>query len=245
MNNRKTNFGKLKINKNQKTKKVQDIFTKVSKKYDLMNDIMSFGTHRIWKNILINKINIQKNDKIIDVGSGTGDLIKMIHKKYPDTKITSADLNESMLMYNQQHFQGLSKNINWVNCNAENLPFEDNTFDKYITAFCIRNVTLIDKAIYEAKRVLKCGGSFYCLEFSTPQNLTIKNIYDLYKSRIIPLIGDRITKNKKAYTYLEESITHFPSQEELLDKIKKIGFVNTSYINLFNGIVAIHIGYKI
>ena len=141
--------------------------------------------------------------------------------------------------------KNISKKISWINCNAENLPFKKNTFDKYVISFCLRNVTLINKVLYEALRVLKPGGSFYCLEFSTPISPVINKIYRLYKSKIIPLIGERVARNKKAYKYLEESIDQFPNQKILLSKLNQIGFENTSVINLFNGIVSIHKGFKI
>ena len=245
MNNLKKSFGKLKVSKNQKTNKVQNIFTNVTKKYDLMNDLMSFGTHRIWKKTFIEIMNIQNNDVIIDVGSGTGDLTKEIQKNNSKVSIVSIDLNYDMLKYNKNNYKNYIKKGIWINCNAENLPFKNNVFDKYITSFCFRNVTSIDKAILEALRVLKCGGIFYCLEFSTPENPLIKKIYNYYKKKIIPLLGEKIANNKNAYIYLEQSISNFPHQDILLSNLKKLGFSNTSYINLFNGIVSIHKGYKI
>ena len=148
-------------------------------------------------------------------------------------------------MHGKEKIKNKSNKISWINCNAENLPFKKNTFDKYIISFCLSNITLIDNALNEAIRVLKPGGSFYCLEFSTPKSSFVNTIYNFYKSEIIPLIGERITKNKKAYKYLEESISEFPNQNILLSKLNEIGFKNTSVINLFNGIVSIHKGFKI
>ncbi len=245
MDNLKTSFGKQKVKQNQKTKMVQNIFSEVSAKYDLMNDLMSFGTHRIWKKDLIGLMNIQKTDKIIDIGSGTGDLIKIIKKNNPDVSLVSTDLNFEMLKYGRDNLSNKIKKINWINCNAENLPFENDLFDKYIISFCLRNITLINKALTEAWRILKPGGSFYCLEFSTPQSSLINKMYELYKKNTIPLIGEKIANNKKAYKYLVESINQFPHQDILLNKLKKIGFINATYINLFNGIVCIHKATKI
>lgn len=245
MVNIKTNFGKLKVNKNQKTRLVQEIFTDVAKKYDLMNDLMSFGTHRIWKRKFIEVMNLQNKDNILEVGSGTGDLLKIISEVNSNTSITSTDLNKQMLYFNKNKYKNLKNKIKWKVCNAENLPFKSKTFDKYIIAFCLRNITNINKALVEAERVLKCGGIFYCLEFSSPNNFIVKNLYDYYKANFIPLIGEKIANNKSAYKYLEESITTFSNQEKLINKLKVVGFKKTSYIDLFNGIVSIHIGYKI
>ena len=244
MDNLKTSFGKQKVNQNQKTKMVQTVFSEVSKKYDLMNDLMSFGTHRLWKKNLIEIMNIQNSDKIIDVGSGTGDLVKIIQRKNPNVSITSIDLNFEMLKYGKNNFAN-NKNINWINCNAEELPFKDNLFDKYIISFCLRNITYIDKALSEAMRILKPGGTFFCLEFSTPQSPLVNRIYKFYKKNIIPFIGEKITNNKRAYRYLEQSISQFPHQDVLLANLKKIGYINPSYTNLFDGIVCIHKATKI
>ena len=244
MDNLKTSFGKQKVNQNQKTKMVQTVFSEVSKKYDLMNDLMSFGTHRLWKKNLIEIMNIQNSDKIIDVGSGTGDLVKIIQRKNPNVSITSIDLNFEMLKYGKNNFAN-NKNINWINCNAEELPFKDNLFDKYIISFCLRNITYIDKALSEAKRILKPGGTFFCLEFSTPQSPLVNRIYKFYKKNIIPFIGEKIANNKRAYRYLEQSISQFPKQDVLLTDLKKIGYINASYTNLFDGIVCIHKATKI
>ena len=245
MKNLKTSFGKLKVSQSQKTKMVQDVFSDVAKKYDLMNNLMSFGTHHLWKKKLIQLMNIQSNDLIVDVGAGTGDIANLIQKNYSTTSIISIDLNFNMLKRGKEKVKNKSNQTFWVNCNAEHLPFQNNTFDKYIISFCLRNITQIDNVLYEAIRVLKPGGSFYCLEFSTPISPFINGVYNFYKSKIIPLIGERITKNKKAYKYLEESISQFPNQDILLSKLNKIGFENTSVINLFNGIVSIHKGFKI
>ena len=244
MDNLKTSFGKQKVNQNQKTKMVQTVFSEVSKKYDLMNDLMSFGTHRLWKKNLIEIMNIQNSDKIIDVGSGTGDLVKIIQRKNPNVSITSIDLNFEMLKYGKNNFTN-NKNINWINCNAEELPFQDDLFDKYIISFCLRNITYIDKALSEAMRILKPGGTFFCLEFSTPQSPLVNKIYQFYKKNIIPFIGEKIANNKRAYRYLEQSISQFPQQDVLLTNLKKIGYINASYTNLFDGIVCIHKATKI
>ena len=243
MDNLKKNFGKRKVSPNQKTLLVQGVFSDIAQKYDIMNDLMSFGAHRLWKSELIEILNIQKNDKIIDVGSGTGDLINLILKKNSDSELFSVDLNRKMLDYGQKKFKG--KKIKFVRANAEKLPFKENIFDKYIISFCLRNVTDINKALIEAKRVLKPGGIFYCLEFSTPKTNIVKKVYNSYKKNIIPWIGEKIVQNREAYQYLEESISLLPKQKELIDNLKRVGFFETKYINMFNGIVSVHIGFKI
>ena len=243
MNNLKTNFGKRRVSVNEKTSLVQGVFSDVAKKYDIMNDFMSFGAHRIWKSEFINLLNIQKNDKIIDVGSGTGDLIAKILAKKIHNPIYSVDLNAEMLKYGKKKFK--NKKVNFIRANAEKLPFKEHAFDKYIISFCLRNVTDINKALTESYRVLKPGGVFYCLEFSEPKNYIINKIYDNYKKNIIPWVGEKIAQNRKAYRYLEESISLFPNQKKLLNTLKKVGFIEVKYINMFNGIVSIHRGFKV
>ena len=243
MDNLKISFGKRKVSTNVKTSLVQDIFSDVAKNYDLMNDLMSFGAHRLWKKELIDMMNIQISDVIIDVGSGTGDLIKLMLKKNLINTIYSVDLNGEMLRYGKKRFK--NKRIKFIKANAENLPFENDYFDKYIVSFCLRNVTNIKKALEEAYRIIKPGGVFYCLEFSTPESGIVNFLYSNYKRNVIPWIGEKIAKNKDAYKYLEESIDQFPIQENLIFQMQSIGFQKLKYINLFNGIVAIHTGYKI
>ena len=245
MDNLKTNFGKRKIESYKKTSLVQKVFSEVSNKYDLMNDLMSFGFHRLWKQSLIEMMNIKSNDKIIDVGSGTGDLIKTILKENKDISIYSIDLNLEMLSKAKKRFNNQQiKKIKFVNANAEQLPFDNDFFDKYIISFCLRNITYIERALYESLRVLKPGGTFYCLEFNTPTSSLVNLLYSKYIKEVIPYLGERIAHNKNAYKYLEESINQFPHQDILLNKINNIGFENTSYINLFDGIVSIHKGFK-
>ena len=246
MNNLKTNFGKKKVREENKTYSVQKIFTEVSKKYDLMNDVMSLGAHRMWKKRLVEMMNIQINDTIIDVGSGTGDLVKLILKENNHISIYSVDLNIDMMNEGKKNFNNEQlKKIQFINANAEKLPFENNFFDKYVISFCLRNITNVEKAIQEAFRILKPGGIFYCLEFSMPTSSIINVVYSKYKNKIIPYMGERIANNKNAYKYLEESISQFLHQDILLNKIKNVGFDKSSYINLFNGIVSIHKGFKI
>ena len=203
MDNLKTNFGKRKVSTKLKTKLVQDVFTNVASNYDLMNDLMSFGSHRLWKKELIDLMNIQEGER---------------HK---------------------------NKNVTFIRAKAEKLPFNNSSIDKYIISFCLRNVTDIQDALKESYRILKPGGVFYCLEFSSPESSLIKNLYNQYKKNIIPWVGSKVAKNKEAYKYLEESIDQFPNQKKLVLLLNKIGFMNSNYLNIFNGIVSIHIAYKI
>ena len=243
MNNLKINFGKRKVSPSLKTSLVQEVFTDVAKNYDLMNDLMSFGAHRIWKKELIEFMNIQISDNIVDIGSGTGDLVKLILKKNINNTLYSVDLNNEMLKYAKKKF--IKKKIKFINANAEKLPFKDNFFDKYIISFCLRNITDINRSLQEAHRILKPGGIYYCLEFNNPESNFVKKIYNNYKLHIIPWLGQRIAKNKNAYKYLEESINQFPDQEDLSNIIEKQGFHEIQYFNMFNGIVSVHSGYKI
>ena len=243
MDSLKTNFGKRKVSTKLKTKLVQDIFTNVASNYDLMNDIMSFGSHRLWKTKLIDLMNIQENENILDVGSGTGDLINLILKLKKNNNIYAVDLNSEMLKYAKKRHK--NKNVTFIRANAEKLPFNNCSIDKYIISFCLRNVTNIENALKESYRILKPGGIFYCLEFSSPESELIKNLYNQYKKNIIPWIGSKVAKNKEAYKYLEESIDQFPNQKKLISSLHKIGFINSNYLNIFNGIVSIHIAYKI
>ena len=175
MNSLNKSFGKIKVTPKLKTSLVQDVFSSVAKKYDLMNDVMSFGAHRMWKKELIELLNLQKKEYIIDIGSGTGDLVKLILKKKLQNNIYSVDLNPSMLEQGKKRFK--NQKVKFIQANAESLPFKDNKFDKYIISFCLRNITNPNKALKEAFRVIKPGGIFFCLEFSSPESNLINSIY--------------------------------------------------------------------
>ena len=227
-----------------KSKLVKNVFNKVYDKYDLMNDIMSLGTHRIWKKNLISWVNPNKGSKILDVASGTGDIAKLCSKfTNNNCEITCVEPNEKMLLEGEKKLKNLN-NLKWVLASAEKLPFKDETFDYYIISFGIRNVTNFNKSLSEAYRVLKNGGRFYCLEFSKVENEILKKIYKNY-SKLIPTIGKFVAGNEMPYNYLVQSINKFYNQEELLEKLLKKGFINVKYRNLTNGIAAIHTGWKI
>ena len=238
------NFGYTKVNSKQKTKLVQNVFSSVAPSYDIMNDLMSLGMHRLWKKRFVETMNLKENEIILDVGSGSGDIASEILKENLSTSLYLLDLNEEMLLEGRKRLKK-EKNIKYFIGNAEKLNFENNFFDKYTISFCLRNVTEYLLSIKEAYRVLKPGGKYCCLEFSTPKSSLVSSSYKIYKSKILPLLGELVAKDKNAYKYLSESIDLVPSQEELSKNLRDCGFTKVETINLFNGIVAIHTGYKL
>ena len=223
---------------------VSRVFQDVFDKYDLMNDLMSLGVHRLWKKKFINWLNPQKNTVLLDVASGTGDIAKLYLEKinYKGC-VYCFDENDGMLNLNKKKFKGNSS-VKWFNGNAEKLPFKNNIFDYYTISFGIRNVDNIDKAIKEAYRVLKPGGRFLCLEFSKVKNEILNKFYQAY-SKSIPLVGKMVVGKSEPYEYLVESIKNFYNQEEFYEVIKNQKFENISYRNLNNGVVAIHSAWKV
>ena len=240
--NKISNFGYSKVTPKEKTKLVQKVFSDVANNYDLMNDVMSFGAHRLWKKSFIDIVNPCTGDKIIDVGSGSGDLVLEILKRDLNLKIDMVDLNKAMLLEGKKRIKNV--NVKFFQQNAENLSFLDNIYDKYLISFCLRNVTNIDQSFKEAFRILKPGGQYYCLEFSRPNSFVLANIYSFYKSNIIPTFGKLFSNNRDAYNYLNESIDLFPNQDALRERIESAGFKYVKFTNLFDGIVSIHTGYK-
>ena len=223
---------------------VQNVFNKVYNKYDLMNDFMSLGIHRIWKKNLIQLMNPSKGKKLIDVACGTGDLGKLYLDSIGiDEKILCVDPNKGMINKGKTKLKNY-KNIKWLIGSAENLPVLDNSFDYYTISFGLRNAKNLNKALSEAYRVLKPGGRYLCLEFSKIENSNLNFIYKNY-SKLIPLIGKIVVGEKKSYEYLIESIKKFLNQKQLINLMKKNKFKNCSYRNLTGGIVAIHSGWKI
>ena len=222
---------------------VTRVFQDVFHKYDLMNDLMSLGVHRIWKKEFINWLNPKKNSTLIDVASGTGDITKLyLDKISNEGSVCCVDKNKGMLDLSKNKFKAY-KCIKWFCNSAEKLPFKNNSFDYYTISFGIRNVSDIDAALKEAYRVLKPGGRFLCLEFSKVKNEVINKFYQAY-SKSIPKIGKFIVGKSEPYEYLINSIEKFYSQEKFLEKIKEKKFINASYKNLNAGIVAIHSGWK-
>ena len=237
-----SNFGYSKVTTKEKTILVQKVFSDVANNYDLMNDVMSFGAHRLWKKSFIDIVNPSSGDKIIDVGSGSGDLVLEILKRDLNLKIDMVDLNKAMLLEGKRRIK--NNNVKFFQQNAESLNFLDNKYDKYLISFCLRNVTDIDQSFKEAFRILKPGGQYYCLEFSKPYSFILANVYSYYKSNLIPTFGKIFSNNRDAYNYLNESIDLFPKQDELKKRIESAGFKCVKYKNLFDGIVSIHTGYK-
>ena len=228
----------------QKKGLVKGVFNKVYKKYDLMNDLMSLGIHRIWKKNLIQMMNPSNSKKLIDVACGTGDIGKLYLESTDDnSSILCVDPNINMIKECKENLKKF-KNIKWKVCRAENLTVPKNSFDFYTISFGLRNVKDIDKSLKEANRVLKKGGRFLCLEFSKIENTNIEILYKNY-SKLIPKIGEKIVGEKKPYEYLIKSIENFISQKQLLEKMYKNNFRKCEYRNLSGGIVAIHSGWKI
>lgn len=245
-----TNFGFRKVSIADKKSLVNELFSSVANKYDLMNDLMSLGIHRLWKHQLCQQIT-DLNSNILEVAGGTGDIsLKLITKAKSlrtNTRITICDINQEMLQEakNKAINNNILSGIDYVQADAESLPFADASFDYYIIAFGIRNIPNINKALSEALRVLKSGGKFICLEFAKVSSTYLKPLYDLYSFKIIPKLGKLVANDENAYRYLVESIALFPDPETFKILIGEAGFIKVNYHNLTSGIVAIHTAYKI
>lgn len=246
-NNKTTNFGLKKVSEQEKVSLVNNVFTSVTKNYDLMNDLMSFGLHRLWKDYFLHCSNIKSGDTVLDLAAGTGDVTKLIHKIVGDKgQVISCDINFDMIEHGRNNLidKGIIKNIDYVQSDALNLAFKNNSFDHVTMAFGLRNTANIGKALDSIYRVIRPGGSIQILEFSTPEKI-IEKPYNLFLQNFIPNLGSFIAKDKASYEYLAESIKTHPSQTEILKLMNKSGFINNKYNNLLFGVVAIHRGYKI
>ena len=242
-----TSFGTKSVTPDEKTNLVLGVFDNVATRYDIMNDVMSGGVHRLWKDKFVSLINPQPHHKILDVAGGTGDIAFRMHKKTNGrAHITVSDINESMLAVGRERAfdRAIVSNMDWVPANAEKLPFDDAVFDIYTIAFGLRNVTHIDNALVEAARVLKKGGKFYCLEFSHVDNPIVQKIYDAYSDHLIPKFGDLIANDRNSYQYLVESIRKFPRRELLKQRLVQAGFSSARFETMTFGVVAIHIAIK-
>ncbi|MFT6325541.1 MAG: demethylmenaquinone methyltransferase/2-methoxy-6-polyprenyl-1,4-benzoquinol methylase [Crocinitomicaceae bacterium] len=242
-----THFGYKTVNKEEKQAKVAEVFHSVAAKYDIMNDLMSFGVHRLWKRFTMEFTGVRKGDQVLDIAGGTGDLaMKFSDLVGPDGKVILADINDSMLKVGRDRLldKGYSGNIEVVQANAESLPFADNSFNVITMAFGLRNVTNKDKALQEFNRVLKPGGRLLVLEFSKTKNPLLSKAYDLYSFSALPMMGKLITNDAESYRYLAESIRMHPDQETLKGMFEEAGFANCEYHNLTGGIVALHKGIK-
>lgn len=242
-----THFGYQDVPVDEKVNKVAEVFHSVAGKYDLMNDLMSFGVHRLWKRFTIDKSGVRKGQKVLDLASGTGDLaIKFSKLVGDDGQVIMSDINESMLSEGRNRLldKGIFKNVDFVLANAEALPFADDSFDCVTIAFGLRNVTDKDSALREMFRVTKPGGRAMVLEFSKPTSETFSKIYDTYSFKILPKIGKYISNDEASYQYLSESIRMHPDQETLKSMMEQAGFEDVVYHNMTNGVVALHIWFK-
>lgn len=236
-----THFGFKTVPEGEKESLVRGVFDSVASRYDIMNDLMSGGLHRLWKNDMISWLAPRDGMRILDVAGGTGDIAFRMMKR-AKCDVTVCDINAQMLEEgrNRATNKNLLSGIEWTCGNAEALPLPDATFDAYTIAFGIRNVTHIDNALKEAYRVLKPGGRFLCLEFSKVESDMLRKMYDVYSFNIIPRIGQAVTGSADPYQYLVESIRNFPDQEAFAQMVKDAGFGNVQYRSLTQGVVAIH-----
>jgi demethylmenaquinone methyltransferase/2-methoxy-6-polyprenyl-1,4-benzoquinol methylase len=247
-NPERNQFGAQAVTPQEKTKLVHNVFENVAENYDLMNDLMSMGVHRLWKNTLIKHIRPRAEWNYLDVAGGTGDIaFRIAEATDRQATITISDINPAMLEVGKDRAldRGLTHNLTWQVVNAEKLPFADNTFDVYTIAFGLRNVTHIDDALSEAYRVLKPGGRFFCLEFSHVAEFGLKQLYDAYSFAVIPQLGKMVANDRDSYQYLVESIRAFPKQADLCSRMQAAGFDRATYTDLSFGIAAIHEGWKI
>ncbi|MEP2782380.1 MAG: bifunctional demethylmenaquinone methyltransferase/2-methoxy-6-polyprenyl-1,4-benzoquinol methylase UbiE [Pseudoruegeria sp.] len=242
-----THFGFQTVNEADKASMVHGVFTNVASKYDVMNDAMSMGIHRVWKDAMMDWLAPRAGQKLLDVAGGTGDVSFRFIKRAGTAHATVCDMTESMLVAGAQRADAdaLAESLDWVVGDAMQLPFDDNTFDVYTISFGIRNVTRIPDALSEAYRVLKPGGRLMVLEFSQIPNDLMQKAYDLYSFNVIPVMGQIIANDRDSYQYLVESIRKFPDQDRFAELIRQAGFENVKYRNMTMGIAALHSGWKI
>ncbi len=242
-----THFGYKTVEADKKAELVAGVFHSVAAKYDIMNDVMSFGIHRYWKRYTIEVSGARPGMKVLDLAGGTGDLTaKFSHLVGDKGEVVLADINDSMLKVGRTKLRdkGIVNNVSYVQANAEALPFPDNHFDIITIAFGLRNVTDKEAALRSMNRVLKPGGKLLVLEFSKPQHEIMRKVYDLYSFKVLPKMGEFITKDADSYEYLAESIRMHPDQDTLKQMMVDAGFEQCDYTNMTDGIVALHRGYK-
>ena len=242
-----THFGFQTVNETEKAGMVHGVFTRVASKYDIMNDVMSVGIHRIWKDAMMDWLAPRPGTKLLDVAGGTGDVSFRYLKRAPGAHATVLDMTELMLVEGRQRAEAdrMAEHLDWVVGDAMALPFPANSFDVYTISFGIRNVTRVQDALNEAYRVLRPGGRLMVLEFSQLPNELMQKAYDLYSFNVIPVMGQIIAGDRDSYQYLVESIRKFPDQETFLGMIRQAGFQQAKYRNLSMGIAALHSGWKI
>jgi demethylmenaquinone methyltransferase/2-methoxy-6-polyprenyl-1,4-benzoquinol methylase len=246
-NTEQTHFGYQTIEKNKKEQMVAGVFHSVAAKYDIMNDVMSFGIHRLWKRFTLDSSAVRPGNKVLDLAGGTGDLTRKFSEMVGESgQVVLADINDSMIKVGREKLRnlGVVGNIEYVQANAEALPFADNTFDVVTIAFGLRNVTNKDAALASIFRVLKPGGRLLVLEFSKPQQEWLNKAYDFYSFNILPNMGQLVANDKESYQYLSESIRMHPDQETLKGMMEEAGFEQVNYTNLMGGIVALYKGFK-
>ncbi|GAA5171287.1 bifunctional demethylmenaquinone methyltransferase/2-methoxy-6-polyprenyl-1,4-benzoquinol methylase UbiE [Modicisalibacter zincidurans] len=248
MNKRTTHFGYQEVPVDEKAARVADVFHSVASRYDLMNDLMSMGIHRLWKRLTLERSGVRRGHHVLDIAGGTGDLtLKFAQRVGPAGRVVLADINASMLRVGRDKLldQGVGGNVEYVQANAECLPFPDNSFDCITIAFGLRNVTDKDAALASMARVLKPGGRLLVLEFSKPVHGALSRVYDEYSFRLLPKIGEWVAHDADSYRYLAESIRMHPDQETLKAMMERAGLERVEYSNLTGGIVALHRGIKL
>ena len=242
-----THFGYEQVSVDDKADRVAGVFHSVAAKYDVMNDLMSGGVHRLWKRFTIELSAVRPGHKVLDIAGGTGDLAYKFSKLVGnDGQVILSDINSSMLNVGRDRLinRGVNNNVQYAQLDAQYLPFDDNTFDCITIAFGLRNVTDKDMALRSMLRVLKPGGRLLVLEFSKPKNPLLSKVYDEYSFRVLPMMGKLITQDADSYRYLAESIRMHPDQETLKTMMNEAGFANTEYYNMTGGVVALHKGIK-
>lgn len=247
MSKKTTHFGFQTVNAEDKADKVAEVFHSVADKYDLMNDLMSAGIHRLWKRIAIEMSGVRPGHKVLDIAGGTGDLAAKFSRLVGvEGTVVLADINQSMLAVGRDRLidRGICSNVRFSQADAQYLPFPDNTFDLVTIAFGLRNVTDKDMALRSMMRVLKPGGRLLVLEFSKPTSTVLSKLYDSYSFNVLPRLGNLFAKDADSYQYLAESIRMHPDQQTLQSMMDSAGFANTDFHNMTGGIVALHRGVK-
>jgi demethylmenaquinone methyltransferase/2-methoxy-6-polyprenyl-1,4-benzoquinol methylase len=242
-----THFGFQEVAEDEKAGLVHGVFSRVASRYDVMNDLMSAGVHRLWKDAMMDWLAPRPGQRLLDVAGGTGDIAFRFLKRAPEARATVLDMTESMLIEGQRRAEAekLADRLSWVVGDAMALPFEDESFDVYTISFGIRNVTRIEDALSEAFRVLKPGGRIMVLEFSQLPNPALQWAYDRYSFNVIPVMGQIVANDRESYQYLVESIRRFPDQERFAAMIRAAGFEQVKYRNLSMGVAALHSGWKL
>ncbi|NHF73568.1 bifunctional demethylmenaquinone methyltransferase/2-methoxy-6-polyprenyl-1,4-benzoquinol methylase UbiE [Paracoccus xiamenensis] len=244
---KETHFGFQTVAEDEKAGLVHGVFSSVASRYDVMNDVMSVGIHRIWKNAMMDWLAPQNGQALLDVAGGTGDIAFRFLDRAPNAQVTVCDMTESMLVEGRKRAEAerLADRLGWVTGDAMALPFKDNSFDRYTISFGIRNVTRIPDALAEAFRVLRPGGRLMVLEFSQLPVPAMQWAYDRYSFNVIPVMGQLIANDRDSYQYLVESIRNFPDQDTFATMIRDAGFERVQYRNLSMGIAALHSGWKL